>query len=208
MLIRCRRPGRGHAGANYFSDSSVPGVARRIPRRTNRGRAGHRARMTGRGRRGLRTRCRDRRGSCRPPPGGHCREGHLRAVSGTRTRPRRHTEPRAGPGRRAAAGRGRPALPVGHRSTRPLVPLGAAGPRRRGVRPARLARDDASLEALLGRLLAETAGLYEEEVPRSGFRVERGRQFRRWEDGSAHAWTTRRKVSGTGAGRAGCGSMC
>ncbi|MDT0487196.1 hypothetical protein [Streptomyces doebereineriae] len=75
-------------------------------------------------------------------------------------------------------------------------------------RPTRLARDDASLEALLGRLLTETAGLYEEEVPRSGFRVERGRQFRRWQDGSAQAWTTRRKVSGIGAGRAGCGSMC
>ncbi|WP_406212238.1 hypothetical protein [Streptomyces canus] len=90
----------------------------------------------------------------------------------------------------------------------PLVLQPLAGEESVRFRPARLARDDASLEALLGRLLAETAGLYEEEVPRSGLRVERGRQFRRWQDGSAHAWTTRRKVSGTGAGRAGCGSMC
>ena len=82
-----------------------------------------------------------------------------------------------GPGRRGAAGRDRPALPAGRRSTRPLVPLGAAGPRRRGFRPLRLVRpdrDDASLEAPLDRLLAETAGLYGEEVPRSGIRVERG----------------------------------
>ncbi|MCX5256965.1 hypothetical protein OOK27_23055 [Streptomyces canus] len=43
----------------------------------------------------------------------------------------------------------------------------------------RPARDDASLEAPLGRLLAETVGLYEEEVPRSGFRVEHSRRFTR-----------------------------
>ncbi|MDH6493273.1 hypothetical protein M2157_009359 [Streptomyces sp. SAI-127] len=61
---------------------------------------------------------------------------------------------------------------------------------------ARLARDDASLEPPLGRLLPETAGLYEVEVPCSNFRVVRGRQFTRWQDGSAQAWTTRRNGRG------------
>ncbi|MET8228761.1 hypothetical protein [Streptomyces sp. NPDC005301] len=85
----------------------------------------------------------------------------------------------------------------------PLVPQTLADEESIRFRLARLARDDASLEAPLGRLLAETTGLYEEEVPRSGIRVERSRQFTRWQDGSAHAWTTRRKVSGTGGGSSG-----
>ncbi|MFF0072694.1 hypothetical protein [Streptomyces sp. NPDC005494] len=85
----------------------------------------------------------------------------------------------------------------------PLVPETLADEESVRLRLARLDRDDASLESPLGRLLAETAGLHEQEVPRSGIRVERSRQFTRWQDGSAHAWTTRRKVSGTGCGSSG-----
>jgi hypothetical protein len=40
--------------------------------------------------------------------------------------------------------------------------------------------------------------LYEEEVPRSGVRVERRWQFCRWHDGSYHVWLQRRKLAGRG----------
>ena len=83
----------------------------------------------------------------------------------------------------------------------PLVPQALADEESVRFRLARLHRDDASFEAPLGRLFAEAAGLYEEEVPRSGIRVERSRQFTRWQDGSPHAWTTRRE--GTGGGSSG-----
>jgi hypothetical protein len=40
--------------------------------------------------------------------------------------------------------------------------------------------------------------LYEEEVPRSGVRIERRWQFARWHDGSFHVWLQRRKLAGKG----------
>ncbi|MET9730331.1 hypothetical protein ABZZ79_06595 [Streptomyces sp. NPDC006458] len=85
----------------------------------------------------------------------------------------------------------------------PLVPKGLADEESIGFRLATLVRDDASPSAPLGRLLAETDMLFEEEVPRSGIRVERNRQFTRWQNGTVHAWTTRRKLSGTGGGSSG-----
>jgi hypothetical protein len=45
--------------------------------------------------------------------------------------------------------------------------------------------------------------LHEEEVPRSGVGVTRSHQRARWHDGSVHAWTTRRKGSGTGESSSG-----
>jgi hypothetical protein len=45
--------------------------------------------------------------------------------------------------------------------------------------------------------------LHEEEVPRSGVGVTRSYQRARWHDGSVHAWTTRRKGSGTGESSSG-----
>ena len=85
----------------------------------------------------------------------------------------------------------------------PLVPQTLADEESVRLHLARLDRNDASLEAPLGRLLAETADLYEEEVPRSGIRVERSRQFTRWQDGSSHSWTNRLKTSGVGGGSSG-----
>lgn len=52
--------------------------------------------------------------------------------------------------------------------------------------------------APLGRLLRTGMWLHEEEVPRSGARVERAVQRARWHDGSAHTWATRRKGPGIG----------
>ena len=52
--------------------------------------------------------------------------------------------------------------------------------------------------APLGRLLRTGMWLHEEEVPRSGVRVERAVQRARWHDGSAHTWATRRKGTGIG----------
>ena len=40
--------------------------------------------------------------------------------------------------------------------------------------------------------------LNEEEVPRSGVRIERRWQFGRWHDGSYHVWLQRRKLAGRG----------
>jgi hypothetical protein len=40
--------------------------------------------------------------------------------------------------------------------------------------------------------------IYEEEVPRSGVRLERRWQFGRWHDGSFHVWLQRRKRAGRG----------
>ena len=45
--------------------------------------------------------------------------------------------------------------------------------------------------------------LHEEEVPRSGIGISRSHQRARWHDGSVHAWTTRRKGSGTGESSSG-----
>jgi hypothetical protein len=63
----------------------------------------------------------------------------------------------------------------------------------------------------LGALLAWAATddptsplwLHEEEVPRSGMAVVRARQRARWHGGSVHAWTARRKGSGTGESSSG-----
>ncbi|GAA1422805.1 hypothetical protein GCM10009601_24850 [Streptomyces thermospinosisporus] len=71
------------------------------------------------------------------------------------------------------------------------------------LRLVRLVRDASEPPSPLGRLLNETDWLHEEEVPRSGVRVERSRQYSRWRNGSAHAWATRRKRSGTGSGSSG-----
>jgi len=63
------------------------------------------------------------------------------------------------------------------------------------------------LELPLGELLADARSdrlwLFEEEVPRSGTRVARRRQRARWHDGSVHAWTARRRQSGTGESSSG-----
>jgi hypothetical protein len=37
-------------------------------------------------------------------------------------------------------------------------------------------------------------------VPRFGVRVERSRQYTRWQDATPQTWTTRRKRTGTGGG--------
>jgi len=60
----------------------------------------------------------------------------------------------------------------------------------------------------LGALLAQAATdqplwLFEEEVPRSGASVTRADQRARWHGGSVHAWTARRKGSGTGESSSG-----
>jgi hypothetical protein len=56
---------------------------------------------------------------------------------------------------------------------------------------------------LAGARTASGFWLHEEEVPRSGVGVTRRHQRVRWHDGSVHAWTTRRKGSGTGESSSG-----
>jgi hypothetical protein len=56
---------------------------------------------------------------------------------------------------------------------------------------------------LAGARTASGFWLHEEEVPRSGVGVTRSHQRARWHDGSVHAWTTRRKGSGTGESSSG-----
>lgn len=86
----------------------------------------------------------------------------------------------------------------------PLVPqVMAADQESNRLRLAGLVRDESFPQVPLGRLLGETDWLFEEEVPRSGIRVERARQFTRWQDGAPHSWITRRKVSGFGGGSSG-----
>lgn len=85
----------------------------------------------------------------------------------------------------------------------PLVPEVLADMESIRFRLAGLVRDEAYPQAPLGRLLGETDWLFEEEVPRSGVRVERSHQFTRWQDGAPHFWTTRRKASGFGGGSSG-----
>ncbi|XER99897.1 hypothetical protein HEP87_57135 [Streptomyces sp. S1D4-11] len=85
----------------------------------------------------------------------------------------------------------------------PLVPKVLADQESIRFRLVGLARGVGDPQPALGRLLGETDWLYEEEVPRSGVRVERSRQYTRWQDGIPHAWTTRRKGSGTGGGSSG-----
>jgi hypothetical protein len=85
----------------------------------------------------------------------------------------------------------------------PLIPEALADREQIRLRLVELIRDETSPAEPLGRLLAETGWLFEEEVPRSGIRVERSRQYTRWHDGSAHSWLTRRKGSGTGGGSSG-----
>ncbi|MFD7986565.1 hypothetical protein ACFV4M_24735 [Kitasatospora indigofera] len=87
----------------------------------------------------------------------------------------------------------------------PLVPrpVDPADPESVRLLLAGLVRDGGTPAQPLGRLLRESPWLFEEEVPRSGVRVERSRQYTRWHDGSAHAWDARRKVSGTGGGSSG-----
>ncbi|MET9735085.1 hypothetical protein ABZZ79_31920 [Streptomyces sp. NPDC006458] len=84
----------------------------------------------------------------------------------------------------------------------PLVPQVLTDMESIRFRLAGLVRDESSPQSPLGRLLGETDWLFEEELPRSGIRVERSRQFTRWQDGRPHSWTTRRKASGSG----GCSS--
>lgn len=85
----------------------------------------------------------------------------------------------------------------------PLVPQALADQESIRFRLARLSRDESVPPEPLGRLLAETDWLYEEEIPRSGVRIRRARQYTRWQDGTPHAWTTRRKTTGTGEGSSG-----
>ncbi|MBK3641563.1 hypothetical protein [Streptomyces sp. MBT33] len=85
----------------------------------------------------------------------------------------------------------------------PLVPQVLADQESVRLRLAGLNRGDGSPRPTLGQLLGETGWLYEEEVPRSGVRVERGRQYTRWQDGRTHAWTARSRGSGTGGGSSG-----
>ena len=87
----------------------------------------------------------------------------------------------------------------------PLVPqpLDAQAPEDIRLLLAGLVRDADTPARPLGRLLGEQTWLFEEEVPRSGVRVERSRQYTRWHDGSPHAWSARRKISGTGSGSSG-----
>ncbi|WP_431047028.1 hypothetical protein ACQUSR_33190 [Streptomyces sp. P1-3] len=85
----------------------------------------------------------------------------------------------------------------------PLVPRSLGDPEAYQLHLIRLIRDEWAPPQPLGRLLTETDWLHEEEVPRSGIRVERSRQYTRWRDGTAHSWTTRRKRSGTGSGSSG-----
>ncbi|WP_225651915.1 hypothetical protein [Streptomyces pseudogriseolus] len=118
----------------------------------------------------------------------------------------------SGPGGAGADGAG-PDRPVRYRVATtvpahwyPLVPElldGQPDQEQYRLRLVRLIRDAWAPPSPLGRLLTETDWLHEEEVPRSGVRVERSRQFSRWRDGGAHSWTTRRKRSGTGSGSSG-----
>ncbi|MER8186918.1 hypothetical protein [Kitasatospora sp. NPDC094015] len=87
----------------------------------------------------------------------------------------------------------------------PLVPqpLDPAAPQDVRLVLAGLVRDEGTPAQPLGGLLREQQWLFEEEVPRSGVRVERSRQYTRWHDGSVHAWGARRKVSGAGGGSSG-----
>ncbi|MGC0327369.1 hypothetical protein RKD23_000359 [Streptomyces sp. SAI-170] len=85
----------------------------------------------------------------------------------------------------------------------PLVPEVLADMESIRFRLTGLLRDETYPQTPLGRLLRETDWLFEEEVPRSGIRVERSRQFTRWQDGAPHSWTTRRKASGSGGGSSG-----
>ncbi|MFJ8085631.1 hypothetical protein ACIQ6Y_34255 [Streptomyces sp. NPDC096205] len=85
----------------------------------------------------------------------------------------------------------------------PLVPEALSDMESIRFRLTGLLRDETYPQAPLGRLLRETDWLFEEEVPRSGIRVERSRQFTRWQDGAPHSWTTRRKASGSGGGSSG-----
>ncbi|MER5510054.1 hypothetical protein ABT052_32670 [Streptomyces sp. NPDC002766] len=85
----------------------------------------------------------------------------------------------------------------------PLVPQALADQESIRLRLVGLARGDGTPRPPLGKLLGETDWLYEEEVPRSGIRVERARQYTRWQDGRTHAWTTRSRGSGTGGGSSG-----
>lgn len=85
----------------------------------------------------------------------------------------------------------------------PLVPQALADQESVRLRLVGLARDAGDPQPALGRLLGETDWLYEEEVPRAGIRVERTRQYTRWQDGTAHAWTTRNRGSGSGGGSSG-----
>jgi hypothetical protein len=85
----------------------------------------------------------------------------------------------------------------------PLIPRALADQESVRFRLVGLARGDGTPRPPLGQLLGETDWLYEEELPRSGIRVERARQYTRWQDGSMHAWTTRSRGTGTGGGSSG-----
>ena len=87
----------------------------------------------------------------------------------------------------------------------PLVPQ-AAGNRlasyRVGVLPSGSAAPPRLPQALMLQELADT-GLDEQELPRSGRRLVRRRQYARWSDGSTHVWTARRTGIGRGEGSSG-----
>ncbi|MFK0124283.1 hypothetical protein ACIQSP_13290 [Streptomyces nigra] len=85
----------------------------------------------------------------------------------------------------------------------PLVPQVLADMESIRFRLTGLVRDESLPQSPLGRLLGETDWLFEEELPRSGVRVERSDQYTRWQDGTPHSWTTRRKASGSGGGASG-----
>lgn len=85
----------------------------------------------------------------------------------------------------------------------PLVPEVLDDMESTSFRLAGLVRGEGHPQSPLGRLLGETDWLFEEEVPRSGIRVERSRQLTRWQDGALHTWTTRHKMSGFGGGSSG-----
>lgn len=86
----------------------------------------------------------------------------------------------------------------------PLVPermaQGSAQTRLRRARMAAWDRLDDAHVGPKGALLEPAAPLtlHEEEVPRSGVRVERAWQHARWVDGSVHVWQQRRKRRGRG----------
>ena len=94
----------------------------------------------------------------------------------------------------------------------PLAPEQLADQESVRLRLVPLARriDGALTETLpVGALLAaarqpgDPLWLYEEEVPRSGVRLVRNQQRARWHDGSVHAWTARRRQSGSGESSSG-----
>jgi hypothetical protein len=71
-------------------------------------------------------------------------------------------------------------------------------------RAALLATDGTHAPILpLGRLLAPTVPLFEEEFISEGVRVERLYRLARWTDGSTHLWLARRKITGATAGASG-----